>query len=297
MYTSASAQYTFVYYVSMPWQILTAISVITLSVSVLLQRLLLHQDKSDPIAYGIVFQALVGTVALCFALAIGFQSPDYVKYWLPISLTFLLYAAGTVAGAFTLRKTQASIYSVLFATNAIWVMIISLPLFHSHISLVQLAGVALIFISALFLIERDGKLKLDQGILLGLLTSLIYGLATVAWVYVDKHADPASWSAISFIGPAILLLIARPASVNKMKPFLNRKVFFRMALLGVLYSVSALTILMAYKAGNTSLVAPLQQTSIITTVLLAVIFLRERNRLWQKAVATALCFLGVVLIV
>lgn len=281
----------------MSWQLLTGISVTTLSVSVLLQRLLLHQNKSDPIAYGIVFQALVGIVTLCYALAIGFRSPDFIKYWFPILLTFLLYAAGTVVGAYTLQKIQASIYSVLFATNAIWVMIISLPLFNAHISSIQLVGVGLIFVGACFLIENGGQLKLDHGILLGLLTGLIYGLATVVWVYVDKHADPASWSAISFIGPAALLLIARPASVHKMKPFLNKKVFYRMAILGILYSISALTILMAYKNGNASLIAPLQQTSIVTTVLLAVIFLRERNRLWQKAAATALCFLGVLLVV
>jgi uncharacterized membrane protein len=281
----------------MPWQLLTGISIITLSVSVLLQRRLMHEDKSDPIAYAIVFQALVGIITLVYAVVFGFHSPDVGRYWLPILLTFLLYAAGTVAGAFTLQKIQASVYSVLFATNAIWVMAISLPLFHTKITPMQVIGVVLVFISMIFLIERGTKFKLDRGIVLGLVTGLIYGLATVAWVYVDKHADPASWSAMSFLGPALVVLLLRPGSVKKMAPFKQKNVFFRLLLLGTLYSVSALTILMAYKEGNASLIAPLQQASIVTTVLLAIVFLHERNRLWRKVAATALCFLGVLLIV
>jgi len=281
----------------MAWQLLTGISVITLSISVLLQRLLLHQDKSDPVAYGIVFQALVGIILLCYALVAGFHGLDFAKYWFPILSTFLLYAVGTVVGAFTLRNVQASIYSILFATNAIWVAAISLPLFHVSITPLQLLGIALIFASTAFLFEYTGKFKFDRGVLLGLLTGFIYGLATVAWVYIDKHADPASWSAISFIGPALVLLIAKPASVRKMKPFLNRSTLIRMTFLGILYSISALTVLLAYKHGNAALIAPLQQTSIITTVVLAIIFLRERNRLWQKAIATLICFIGVLLVV
>jgi drug/metabolite transporter (DMT)-like permease len=281
----------------MAWQFLTAISVITLSVSVLLQRLLMYQDKSDPIAYGVVFQALVGFITLIYAAIIGFHSPDYAKLWLPILLTFILYAIGTVVAAYTLQRIQASIYSVLFATNAIWVAVISLPLFHTQVSLVQLGGIALIFVSFIFLIERDKKLNVDHGLILGLITGLIFGLATIVWVYVDKQADPVSWSAISFLGPALLLLLVRPGSVNKMMPFARRGTLLRLLVLGALYSISAVTILMAYKVGNSSLIAPLQQTSIITTVLLAIIFLHEKNRLWQKAAATALCFLGVLLVV
>lgn len=281
----------------MSWQLLTGVSVITLSVSVLLQRLLMHEDKSDPVAYGIIFQALVGVILFCYAVIVGLHGLDFARYWLPISLTFLLYAAGTVIGAYTLRNVQASIYSILFATNAIWVAAISLPLFHAHVAPLQLLGILLIFASTALLLEYTGRFTFDKGILLGLLTGFIYGLATVAWVYVDKYSDPATWSAISFIGPALVLLLARPSSIRKMKPFLHRNTLIRVAVLGVLYSISALTILLAYKHGDAALIAPLQQTAIITTVVLAIIFLKERNRLWQKIVAALICFIGVLLVV
>ena len=56
--------------------------------------------------------------------------------------------------------------------------------------------------------------------------------------------------------------------------------------------------LFAYKYGTFAVVSPLRQTSIIVTVLLALILLpKERNRIPRKITAAALCMIGVLLIV
>ncbi len=281
----------------MSWQILTAISVITLSVSILLQRLLLHKDKSDPIAYVVIFQGLVAVLILMYAVIHGFHMPDFSKYWFAIIATVSLYGAGHIAYAKTLQQVEASIFSILFATNAIWTMFMGLFLFHEHLNSGQLFGVLLIFASVGMLAEHKKTLKFDTGIMLGLLTGLLFGFATAAWVYVGRHADAASWTALSFAGPSLVVLATHPKAVKQMKPFLSGTKLTRMALLGVLFSVSAVTLLTAYQRGNVSLVAPLQQTTIIITILLAVVFLRERKHLWRKAAAAVVCFIGVLLIV
>jgi drug/metabolite transporter (DMT)-like permease len=280
----------------MDWQILTAISVLTLSISILLQRVLLHKDKSDPIAYVVIFQGLVGTLTVFFAISQGFQMPNFGEYWLPIVATVVLYSAGHIAYAKTLQTVEASAFSILFATSAIWIMLISFLLFQERLSIEQLIGALLIFASVGMLAERSGKLKLDKGVLLGLLTGLLFGLATVAWVYVGKSTDTASWTALSFLGPSLLVLSINPKCIPKIKPLLSGRTLARIIILGSLISISTLTLLAAYKIGQASLVAPLQQTSIVITVLLAIIFLSEKTRLWQKGVAAMVCFFGVLLI-
>ncbi len=281
----------------MPWQLLTAVSVVTLSISVLLQRLLLHKDKSDPFAYVVIFQGLVAFLVAIYAVIHGFVWPDFSKYWFAIITTILLYGAGHIAYAKTLQVVEASIFSILFATNAIWTMLMGLILFHEHLSGTQIVGVLLIFASVGMLAERKGKLKLDRGILLGLLTGVLFGFATADWAWVGRHADAASWTALSFLGPSLVVLATHPKAVKEMKPFLSGTKLIRMALLGVFFSISAVTLLLAYQRGNVSLVAPLQQTTIIVTIILAVIFLHERSRLWLKTAAATICFLGVLLIV
>ncbi len=280
----------------MSWQLLLAISVITQSISVLLQRLLLHKDKSDPIAYVIVFQGLVAIIGTAYVLVHGFHMPDLTKYWFPILATFVLYGLAHTMYAKTLQQVEASVVSIFLATNAIWVMLMSYLLFHERLSIEEVLGALLIFTSVGMLAERSGKLKLDRGILLGLLTGLLFGFATVAWVYVGKHADTPSWLALSFAGPSLVVLLTNPKAVMKMKPFLHGGTLMRMVLLAIIFSICNITLLTAYQYGKASLIAPLQQTSLIVTIVLAIIFLRERTRLWQKAIAATVCFLGVLLV-
>lgn len=281
----------------MSWQFLTAVSVITLAVSVLLQRVLLHKDKSDPIAYVIVFNSLVAAIIFLYSYIHGFHLPDFSKLWLPILITIALYGAGHVAYAKTLQRVEASVFSILFSTNAIWTMVMGLVVFHEQLTNWQLIGAVLIFASVAMLIERKREVKLDSGIWLGLLTGVLFGFATVGWVYVSRFSDAATWTALSFAGGALVVLITNPKSVTRMRPFLSGGRPARLLILGILFSISAVALITAFQYGNVSLIAPLQQTSLILTIILAVIFLGEKSRLGHKVAAAAICFAGVVLIV
>lgn len=281
----------------MAWQLLTAISVITFSISVLLRRVLLHQDKSDPIAYVIIFQGLVGVLTGIYALVHGFHMPDFSQYWLAILATVLLYAAAHIVSTGAFQLVEASIFSVLFATSAIWTMLASLFLFNDHITFTQLIGVILVFVSVSLLVEQKSKFRLDRGTFLGLVTGMLFGIATAGWAYVGRHSDVPSWTALSFILPSLIVLLAKPKSVLKMRPFFRGSLLTRMLLLGVIFSISSLASLLAYTYGNVNLVAALQQTGIIVTTLLAIIFLNERTRLWRKGISAVICFIAVLLIV
>lgn len=281
----------------MAWQLLTAVSVITFSISILLRRVLLYNDKSDPIAYVVIFQGIVGTLTGIYAIFHGIVLPDFSQYWFPILATIILYGLGHIVSAKSLQLIEASIFSILFASSAIWTMIVGLFLFSDRLNATQFIGAALVFMSIFALAENKKSLKLDRGIALGLLSSAIFGVAVAAWAYVGRRSDAPTWTALSFLGPSLFVLIFNPKVVLRMKPLLVRDVLIRMLLLGVIFSVSALASLLAYRDGNVNLVATLQQTGIIVTTVLGVIFLNERKNLRQKAVAAAICFAGVLLII
>lgn len=284
----------------MSWQFLTAISVTTFSISVLLQRVLLHTNKSDPYAYVIAFQGLTGIIVGAYAVALGFQLPDLSRLWIPALATVVLYGAGHVAYAKTLQVVEASAFPVLFATQAIWIMGIGIALLHEHITPWQIAGALLIFGSVALLTKPpNGKasLRLERGIVLGLLTGLLFGIASVTWAYVGRRADTASWAALGFIGPALTVLLARPQAARKLASFVRGEVAIRMLLLCFIFSISGVTLLQAYQSGNISLVAPLRQTGVIVTLLLGVVFLQEHENLRRKFLASLVCFIGALLVV
>ncbi len=282
----------------MTWQLYTAISVLGLSVSVVLQRILLHKNKADPVAYSALFQLITAVIITIFALYNGISFAGLGTVWLVATICIVFFGLGTVVYAKTLQYVEASAFSVLFATQAVWIMILGLVLFNESITSLQIAGTLLIFASVTLLIKNIRKLKLDKGTLYGLLTGLLYGIAITCTAYVGRHTDTVTWAAISFYGGALVSLLVRPSAITKIRPMLKGETLTRLLLLGLFYAIGSTTMLFAYKYGTLTLVSPLRQTSIVITVLLALVLLKpERNRIGRKLLAAVLCFIGVALIV
>lgn len=282
----------------MSWQLFTIISVFALSVSVLLQRILLHKDKLNPFAYAVVFQFIVGGILLLFTLLYGFKLPNIETLLWPALGASVLFGLGHIVYAKTLQSVEASVFSVLFATQAIWMMLIGIVLFHENLSYLQLIGSVLIFTGVGLVIKNIRSLQFSRGIWLGLLTGLLFGLAITCWSYVGRHTDELSWAAISFITSGAVTLLARPSTIKHLRPLMSVKILSKLGILGIFYAIGSITMLFAYTLGTFSIVSPLRQTSIIVTVLLALAFLAsERTRIWQKILAAVICFSGVALIV
>jgi drug/metabolite transporter (DMT)-like permease len=282
----------------MTWQIYTIISVLALSSSVLLQKLLLSRFKSDPYAYAVVFQGLVGVLLVVFALTAGFKLPGIEKVALPAIISIVAFGLGHIAYAKTLQIVEASAFSVLFATQAVWIMLLGIILFNEWLSVLQIVGTLIIFASVGLLLKSVRVLRLDIGTLLGLLTGLLFGIAITAWSYVGRQTDGISWAAISFVGTALVAFLARPQSIKHMKHLFTAKVVSSLIVLTILYAIGSLAMLYAYREGTFSVVTPLRQSAIILTTLLALLFISsERTRVTRKLIAAALCFIGVAMIV
>lgn len=282
----------------MSWQLLTLISVLSLSISVILQRVLIHKDKIYPFAYAVLFQGIVGISVMVVALAAGFDLSGISSVIVPALISIVFYGLGHIVYAKTLQKVEASSFSVLFATQAIWIMLIGILLFNETMTILQVIGSILILASVALLAKNFWKIFKDNGTILGLLTGLIFGVAITAWSYVGRYTDTLSWAAISFIGTSIVAFLAYPSSVKKMKPLLKTKVLATLLLLAVFYGTGSLAMLFAYKEGSFAIISPLRQTSIIVTVLLALLILpQERNRIRRKIIAALISALGVVLVI
>lgn len=282
----------------MTWQLLTAISVLALSCSVLLQRVLLSKDKLNLYAYAVVFQGIVGVLLLIVAIANDFKLPNIENVAIPAIISIIAFGVGHIVYAKTLQVVEASAFSVLFATQAIWIMLLGILLFHESLTLLQIVGVAFIFGSVGILSSNIRSLKIDKGTGLGLLTGLLFGIAITSWSYVGRHTDGLSWAAISFIGTALVAYLVGFRAIHKVGSLFKSKIFIKLLLLAIFYAIGSLAMLFAYKEGTFSTVTPLRQTSIIVTVLLALLFLsKERTRVRTKLAAALVSFIGVVLIV
>lgn len=284
----------------MTWQLLTSISVLGLSFSVILQRKLLFKDKIDPFAYATVFQGLVGILLIGFTLLVtqSLALPGIEKVWLPALIAVIAYGVGHVLYAKTLQKVEASAFSVLFATQSIWIMTLGLVLFDETLTILQILGTVLILCAVVVLSKNLKSLIKQKGIAVGLLTGLVFGVAITAWSYVGRHTDTLAWAAVSFVLTSLASLLIRPATYKMIGSVVTGRLMPKLTLLAVFYGVGSVAMLYAYREGAFTIVTPLRQTGIIVTTLLALLLITsERNNILRKIIAACLGVLGAFLIV
>ncbi|PIY72057.1 hypothetical protein COY87_02975 [Candidatus Roizmanbacteria bacterium CG_4_10_14_0_8_um_filter_33_9] len=281
----------------MNWQILLATSVVTYSISVLLQRVLLKNDKSDPIAYSIVFQLLTGILIGIYAVFNGFTTPNLVPLIPNLILMTILYGAGNVFIFSALKIVDASEFTIVFASRALWTIIGAIIFLKESFSTQQVLGTILIILSVVLVSWKKQKFSFSKGFIFSVLAALSFGLAFTNDAFIVNNFDVPSYLTIAFILPSLAVLAIYPKSTAKMKPLFEGKTLLKLGLLGVFYAVSAITIFLAYQVGkNASQIAPLSQTATIITVVLSVIFLKERTDLLRKLLGAIISFAGVVLV-
>lgn len=124
----------------MNWEIFVVINLITASLLVPLQRLLLRREETDPLTFIVVLQVLTGVLLVPFTLIHGFQLPDIGKYGLVIVAMFLLYSVGHYLYARTLKQVEASIFTTLLNTSTIWVIAMGYLVLHEALHVADLVG-------------------------------------------------------------------------------------------------------------------------------------------------------------
>lgn len=280
----------------MTWQVLVAISVLTYSISVLLQRLLLKDDKVDSVAFSVVFQLFVGVLVLAYALVRGFSVPNLGPLLPNLALMVVLYGAGNVFIFKALKAVEASEFTIVFATRPLWTILAAIVFLGESFSARQLLGTAFILVGVA-LVSWQKIFRLSRGTLFSLVAALSFGLAFANDAFIVRSFDVPSYLSLAFILPALAVWAVTPAVTVKIKSLLTQSFLTKLSWLGIIYAVSAITIFLAYQVGrNAAQIAPLNQTSTIITVVLAIIILKEKALLVKKLLGAALSFVGVMLV-
>lgn len=279
------------------WQFLIGISILCIAVGTLFQRTLLKDEKSDPIAYSVIFQLVVAALVAVFAFIHGFHIPNIVRLWPNFLAMTFLYAVTNILTFKSLSLIEASEFTVVFATRAVWTILAAVFFLGEHFSIVQSLGTGLLLVSVILVSYKEKKFVVNKGLLFALLGALTIGLSFANDTYIIRSADAASYLVCSFSLPALATLLFFPKSVRHMKNFLRKKVFLHMLLFSSLTAAGAITIYVAYQiAHNAAQLGAINQLTTVVTVLLAIVFLKEKAHIARKIFGAIVAFIAVVLI-
>lgn len=258
----------------------------------------MKDEGSDPVAYTVVFLIFLTTMTGLFAAYKGFVFPPLSEYWFNFSLSTVLYAAGVILWFKALKHIESSEAAIIASFGSVVTIVSAIIFLGDSFVLRQGIGVALIIVSIYLLnsVKRKFHFTLYSG--WALLSSACYGLAATSDLYILSHGyDAVSFVPVMSITPALLIILFRPRVLLHVKGFMRSSFIKSMFFMTLFYSIQAIAYYVAFENGGlASQISPISKSSIILTVILAVIFLKERTNLRLKLLSAGLVTVGVLLI-
>lgn len=280
----------------MSWLVITLINVIAISAASLFQRLAMKDEASDPVTSTIIFQFILGLIVFPFALSQGFVWPPVLELWPWFVLSTLLYALGSVLFFRSIKLIEASEMIVLGGAGALVTVMCAYLFLGERLGGWQYAGAALILAAIVVIASQGKKLRFSTGAWYALIATSLFSFAVVSDMKIIYQYDAISFAAMMSILPGIALLFLFPRSTAVL-PQAVQGINKNLLLYTVLYSIGVVSFYGALGTGALlSQVSVVARTNIILTVLLAAVFLKERNHLWYKLIAAFLCTVGVMLV-
>jgi len=281
----------------MNWQILLAISLSCYALGLLLQRMLLRDQRSEPIAYSIIIQLMAGMLLGALAVIRGFNSTSLVPFLPNLILMVALYGMSNVFTYKALKLTEASKFTVIIASRACWTIAVAIILLKETFGPQKIFGTALIIFSVALASWNKQKIGFDKGELFALIAAFAFGIEFANDAYLLQHIDIWLYLPMIYILPALAVWMVHPNSSAKMKTIAGSKMILIMIPLACLFATSAFTVFLAYRSGkNIAQIASINETSTIVVVILAIIILKERTRVLYKLTAAVISVIGVALV-
>lgn len=281
----------------MNWVFLNVISILFVSVANVLQRVLMKHDKSNPYSYAIFFHLLLAI--LNYLCVVIFHS----RIDLFSGNVFLLLLAAALWGATqvflfkALQLIEVSEVTILSTTRIFVIILASILFLHESFSLQKALGTTIMIVATFLVTTQKGKMKLNKGVFYTLLMVLFGGIALVIDSFNVKQYDPIFYNAIQNLFSALFLIIISPKAIKEWKHFLMPSFIVRMLPLVFFSTIQGITYLLALVTpGVTAQSGVMRQSTVIVTVILAVLFLGERKAILRKIIAGILVTFGVILL-
>jgi uncharacterized membrane protein len=281
----------------MTWFIWILISVVATAGSNIFQRVLMREKDSDPYGTAVIFQFVIALFSGIFAVWSGFVFPPIGTYfWNFLAGTFL-WGIGSLLLFYAYQIVEASEIVIISALGSIVTILTAVMLLGETFTIQKVFGTVLILASIVLINWKKGAVTLGKGTAYAIIATVLYGCAVTNDAFILRTYNAISYTPVISLLPGILLLVFRPWAAASVLRLANKKFLKNMTLLGIFYAAQSVAYYIALQSGrNASQIAPIYKSNIILTVLLSIIFLKERKNIGLKLFTGVVVTLGVLLI-
>lgn len=280
----------------MTWFYLSILSALGAAIGNIFARLRMQDDRTDGITVGVAFQFLGALIVGIFALLHGFVLPPISQYPINFLLQATLWGLSTITFFKTAQYLEASDSSIILSLSSIVAVIAAVTLIGEHFGAPYMIGTLLVMAATVILFFESTKRQFNKGVLYALAHSLTAGIATVNDGFMLHHSDTLSYLTIGWLTPGIFLLLVKPG-ILKQAVFIRPSFVLKIVPYTFFYAIGGMAYFFAISlGGQVSQASMITQMSTILTVLMGIIFLKERDHLTKKVLCAVLVTIGVILL-
>lgn len=282
----------------MSWQVLIIISILLYSITTLLQRVFLKNDKINPVLFAILFQFSTGIFIGIFGLFFGdVYLPNIQPLWINLFFMTVLYGLANIFMYKALQHIEASRFAIIFSSRTLFTILASSFLLKESLTLQQFGG-TLFILAGITLVNVGTKtFTFGKKEFFVLIAAICFGFGLTNDRILLKSFTVYPYAFINLLFPTIFLGLFNISRVKEFSLFFQTNFFGKMTLMSFLYAISVVTFFSALqKSSNSSQISAIGTISVVVTVILAIIFLKERENMSKKIIGSVVSFVGLVLL-
>lgn len=282
----------------MSWFTLLLATVVIDSVIILAQKKWTLQESHSSMVSGALYQIVTGIFFIMVAAATHNLNLNIgLTGILIVIASTALFTLSATLWFYAIQRVPATTATIVMSTRTIFVLVLGFVLLGESVTLRQFAGMTLIMMGVVYSQYKD-KLNFKLtfvGILI--LNAFVASLANIVDRVATKSINLYTYLALAFLFPGLVMLLIQRVSHRKLNLHLDRNYVLHIVIMATLFVVSASAYITGLSiAPSTGLVVFVNQTKVVLTVILAVLFLHERGHARQKVISSVLCLIGLYLL-
>jgi uncharacterized membrane protein len=281
----------------MTWLGFALLGVVFVSITTIFQKILMSHTDSNPSTCGILYHLLLGVVHFLCASMMG-VSIDFSQGSLSfVFLAALLWSLTTVYFFKAIQLIQPAEVTIISTFQVLVVILASVLFLGEVFDIYMIFGALIIILGSCIVLRFKDGFHLNRGVLYTLMLSLFAGLAVVVDSINVQHYNVILYGTIINFLSAFMLWGFYPRAMIKWKKYIKIDYIQNLLVVVVFSMIQGVLFLQALSFGGvTGQIATIRQASIVLTVVLSVVFLKDRERLMQKSIAGVLVTWGVMLL-
>lgn len=241
----------------------------------------------------IILQLVAGISILLLFPLFELKFPSSLRTYGILLIACIFYAINDRLNTTVRKNLEVSTYSIISEFSNIFIIIFGITVFREPILPLKILGVGLILLANFFLVYKGGKVVINKYTMLALLAQFVISVAISIDIGISRAFNLPIYISITLIVPLLMIFFVGRHRVSDVADewLRGNKGYF--IITGVSWGLAILFMLRAFRYGQVTTVSPISATSVLVNVIVAGIFLHEKEDLVKKVLIATVIILGV----